>query len=101
MRQLRNPWLIVPLILAGNILLTCFHLWLSGELKSWAQLPDALNHASFSATMTTIGWIFFRSPWAAQIIEIMGEQKSTGPAGETVQSTKVTLSNEPPAGGNS
>ncbi len=89
MKQLRNPWLIIPAVLIGNVLLTCFHLYLSHELKGWRDLPDALNHASFSASMTTIGWLFLRSPWAARITEIMAT--SSRPDGSTISETKLTI----------
>lgn len=96
-KQIRNPWIITPLVLVGSFFTTCFHLYLSGEFKGWTDLPDVLNHASFTAFMTTVGWFFLRSPWAAKITEIMGTQTAPGPDGPTVTKTQVTIS-EPPAG---
>ena len=94
-KQARNPILIIPAVLVGSFFFTMFHLWLSGEFKGWADIADVANHASFTATMMTVGWIFLRSPWAGKITEMIGTQSVPGPGGPTVSTAKVTIS-EPP-----
>ena len=95
MQQLRNKYLIVPAVLVGSFFLTLLHLYASGEFKGWSDFPDVANHASFSATMMTIGWLFLRSPWAARITQVMGETKESGPAGDTTTQMKVTVEQPP------
>lgn len=95
-KQLRNPWIIVPAVVVGNILLTMAQLYKAKEFTMWSQFPDVLNHASLSAFSTTIGWLFIRSPWAAKITEIMGPQTTPGPDGPTILAAKMTISEPPP-----
>lgn len=86
--QVKNTATTAAVILIGVPCAVCLHLWLSGELRGWAELPDALNHASFTALMSAIFWIFFKSPLSGKITEIL--QTSTSPTGEKKE-TAVTI----------
>jgi len=87
--QVKNTIVAVGLILVGVPSATCLHLYLSGELRGWAQLPDALNHASFTALMTAVGWILFKSPFAGKITELLNT--TTTPQG-AVSTTSLKIS---------
>lgn len=89
--QIRNTLAGVLTILLGSPAVTVFHLWLSGELKGWHDLPDVLNHSMFTASMIAIGWVLFRSPFAGKITEIL--QQTTTPTKQTT--TQVTISESP------
>jgi len=91
--QIKSTATMVALILVGVPMATCVHLYFTGELKGWAGLPDALNHATFTALMTACGWILFRSPFAGKITELL--QTSTTPAGATT-TTSLKVSEPAP-----
>lgn len=87
--QIKNSVVAVLVILIGIPLAECLHLYLTGELKGWAGIPDALNHASFTGFMAAIFWIFFKSPFAGRITELL--QTTTTPSGIQQQtSVKIT-----------
>ena len=91
--QLKSTAVMVALILVGVPMATCFHMYLSGELHGWEQLPDALNHASFTALMAACGWILFRSPFAGKITELLNT--TTTPQGGT-STTSIKVSEPAP-----
>jgi len=91
--QIKTSLLSVVAILIGVPAAECLHLYLTGELKGWAQLPDALNHSSFTALMAAIFWIFFKSPFAGRITELL---QTTTTAGGLQQQTSVKIT-EPAA----
>ena len=88
MKQLRNPWIIIPLILLGSFL----HLLAAHNLRHWSELPALVPDASLEACKYTVGWIFFRSPWAAKITELTSSHSNA--AGDKTQS-KVTIEETP------
>lgn len=87
--QVKSTALSVLAILIGAPLLTCLQLYWSHELHGWSDVPDALNHSSFSAFWLAIGWLFFKSPFASKFTELL--QTKTYPSGATEQtSVKIT-----------
>ena len=90
--QIKSAAVSVAMILLGVPMATILHLYLSGELHYWSQIPDVLNHASFTAVMAAIAWIFLRSPFAGKFTEIL--QTTTTPSGKVTEtSVKITEPN--------
>lgn len=87
--QIKNSIATVAVILVGVPAATCLHLWLTGELHGWAELPDALNHSSFTALMASVFWLFFKSPFAGKITEILSSTTSSSGA-QKISSVKIT-----------
>lgn len=56
---------------------------MNGELRSWADLPKAVNHAVFLALMLAIGWLGMASPYAARVRTLLSSIR-TGD-GETLE----------------
>lgn len=86
--QIRNTLYIFVAIGVSSVLLSAFHLYLSGELHGWHDMPDFLNHASFAAFMEALGWLFLRSPLSGKLTQIL--QQTQKPSGAT-ETTKVTI----------
>lgn len=96
MKQLRNPAVIVALIFVVSLITSYYQAWVSGKLVHWTDFRAGFGDFTVHAVMTTVGWFFFRSPWAAQISEFSGEKTTTAPSGAvTKESTKVTVSVSP------
>ena len=69
---------------------------MGGELHSWSDIPKALNHGAFMSIGIAAGWIFLKSPWAAdyqslthQSVEV--KQVSDGVKVTTEKSETVTV----------
>lgn len=96
MPQIKNPWLICLVILLGSPVVTLYYLYEAGEVTSWVQMGLVLQHALPNALMAVVGWILFRSPWAAQISQLIISQQSQQGDVRASKETKVTLESPVP-----
>lgn len=95
--QIRNTLLCVLTIMIGGPLMGAYFAWQTGELHSFAQLGSALQHGAFGGFMMALGWIFFRSPFAGKITELLSAAKTVEPDGTvTEQAAKLTISEPEP-----
>lgn len=88
MPQIKSTLLCVLAILIGAPLVGAYFAWQVGELTSWTQFPQIIEHGTLSSVMMAIGWIFLRSPWASKFTELLNIK--TDPSGKQ-EMTKITI----------
>jgi hypothetical protein len=69
--MIKNPIVILLVILIGAPLAGAYFAWQVGELTSWTQFTQIILHGSLASVMLAIGWLFFKSPWSGSITELL------------------------------
>ena len=99
--QIRSTLTGVLTILIGVPLFTVFQMNSLGEISAlhpWADAWTIITHTFFNVCMIAVGWIFFKSPFAGKLTEIVQSVTATSPSGAVKQTdTKVTVQ-EPEVG---
>lgn len=95
--QIRSTITTVVVILVGVPVFTIFQLNALGEINGWAAAWTIVQHTFFNTCMIAVGWIFFKSPFAGKLTEIVQSVTATSPTGAMKQTTTSVTVSEPPA----
>lgn len=93
--QIRSTLTMVLTILIGVPVFTVFQLWTLGEISPmhpWQDASRIVAHSFFGTVMLAVGWIFFKSPFASKLTEIVQASTATSSKGVVTQTeTKVSI----------
>ena len=85
--QIKNTVVTLVVSLVGVPLFTVFQLNSVGEIHGFSGAWQIIQHTFFNTCMIAVGWIFFKSPFAGKLTEILQETNTSIPGGGVKQQT--------------
>ena len=98
-KQIQGTLAGILVILVGSPIGGLAFISISGELKTWSDIPKGLEHGLLLGVGLAAGWIFFKSPLSPLFQSYIGSMKQTSvdAEGTTVnKETRVEISTPAP-----
>lgn len=96
--QVKNPLVGAAIIFVGLPLLKLGAMYYAGTINHWSDMNWAqISDLTFHSFWAGVFWVFFRSPWAAQITKLTSEAESIGPDGTKTTAMKSLTVEQSPA----